>query len=378
MENTTFKYKLDNSSKKYVCPKCNKKTFVYYLDSETGNYLNADYGRCDREQNCNYHKAPPKGKIAYLIDVLALEAISDKAYKLTEKSGFISIVPKSQILEQTNFSCWITDWFLQSSAIDYLGSESKYFNTEEINFINEVRPLADIEHPEASYHTLELLDKLYAENPTEDNLTKYLLTIFTAKEVEEAMQNYLITGTDYFWKNSTVFWQIDNNEKIHSGKIMKYDSVTGRRLKQPFSHINWMHKALNETEFNLCQCLFGLHRIDEDTQKTIGICESEKTAIILSIFLPDFIWLATGSKSNFKFDLLKPLKNRNVIAYPDKGEYLNWLSKSQELKALGYNIAISDLIEKTDFENGFDLADYYFKMHEMHEMKRKQNILFSH
>jgi hypothetical protein len=56
--------------------------------------------------------------------------------------------------------------------------------------------------------------------------------------------------------------------------------------------------------------LFGLHLINEDYQKEIAIVESEKTAIIMSIFLPDFIWIITGSKSGFKFDLLQPLKER--------------------------------------------------------------------
>ena len=41
------------------------------------------------------------------------------------------------------------------------------------------------------------------------------------------------------------------------------------------------------------------------------------------------------------------------------------LNKATELNALGFKIAVSDLIELTDFENGFDLADYYFEMHEM-------------
>lgn len=88
---------------------------------------------------------------------------------------------------------------------------------------------------------------------------------------------------------------------------------------------------LKEPGFNLCQCLFGLHLINEDYQKSIAIVESEKTAVMMSIFLPDFIWLATGSKSNFK--LLEPLKKRNCIAFPDKGEFTNWSNKAKELKS---------------------------------------------
>jgi len=356
----TFRYSLDKSSKKFGCPNCNKKTFVLYIDTETGNYLTTDFGKCDREQNCNYHKAPPKGKKAYLIAFLGLNCISDKAYKLTDLNGIISIIPKSQILEQSKNVCWISEWFLKTSTINYLNNESKYFNTDAISFVNEVKTIKPPDPVKPSFHSLELLDKMFFENPQIDNLTEFLKSKFSKQEVFKAMQNYFITGTNHFWNNGTVFWQIDTNEKIRGAKIMLYDNITGKRVKEPYNHINWLHKATKETDFKLCQCLFGLHRINEDYQKTITVCESEKTAIIMSIFLPEFIWTATGSKGNFKFELLEPLKKRNIIAFPDKGEYNNWLNKATDLNAKGFKIAVSELIENTDFNNGFDLADYYF------------------
>ncbi len=355
-----FKFSLDKSSKKHICPNCNKKTFVKYIETETGNYLNDEFGRCDREKNCNYHKVPPKGKKAYLIDFLALTSISNKAFKLVDLNGTISIVPKSQILEQLEKKCFVSEWYLKTSTINYLSCESKYFNTDAFTFVNEVKNVIKPEPIKPSFHSLELLDKMYFESPVNDNLIEFLKTKFTKDEVFTAMQNYFITGTNYFWSNATVFWQINQNEQIQAAKIMLYNRQTGKRTKEPYNHINWLHKATNEPDFNLCQCLFGLHRINEDYQKTIAIVESEKTAIVMSIFLPDFIWLSTGSKGNFKFELLEPLKKRNVIAFPDKGEYNNWLNKATELNAYGFKIVVSDLIENTDFENGFDLADYYF------------------
>lgn len=105
--------------------------------------------------------------------------------------------------------------------------------------------------------------------------------------------------------------------------------------------------------------LFGLHLINEDYQKTIAIVESEKTAIIMSILMPDFIWIATGSKQNLKFDLFKPIKKRNIVLFPDKGEYSDWLEKATELNKIGFKITVSELIEQTNFGNGFDLVDYY-------------------
>jgi hypothetical protein len=67
-------------------------------------------------------------------------------------------------------------------------------------------------------------------------------------------------------------WQIDDKEQIHAGKIMQYDRFTGKRVKEPYNHVNWLHKAFKEPEFNLSQCLFGLHRITEDYQKNNCNC----------------------------------------------------------------------------------------------------------
>jgi hypothetical protein len=44
------------------------------------------------------------------------------------------------------------------------------------------------------------------------------------------------------------------------------------------------------------------------------------------------------------------------------GKESNWLDKSIELNAIGFKISVSDLIEQTDFENGYDLADYYLNL----------------
>lgn len=357
-----FKYTLDKGSKKFLCPNCTKKTFVKYIETDTGNYLTDDFGKCDREQNCNYHKAPPKGKKCYLVSILSLKNISDKATKITDANEIINIIPKSQILEQTKNDCWITEWFLKNSSIQYASNEVKYFYSNVSNFINEVKEAVQPQQAKYNFHSLELLNEMYFEKPQIDNLTEYLKFRFPIDEVTDAMQNYFITGTNYFWSNSTAFWQIDDKEKIRACKIMQYDRFTGKRIKEPYNHINWLHKATDEPEFNLNQCLFGLHRINEDYQKTIAIVESEKTAIIMSILLPDYIWIATGSKGNFKFEMLKPIKKRNIVSYPDKGEYNNWLNKATELNAIGFKIAVSDLIELTDFENGYDLADYYLNL----------------
>ena len=353
----TFRYYLDKSSKKHICPNCTKKTFVRYVDNATGNFLKGDYGRCDRESKCNYHNAPPTGNKCYLINFLSIKSISDKAYKATDNNGHINIIPKSQILERNGNSSWISEWFLKKNSIAYLGNESKYF-TPDKKILNTVTTVKD-EPEKSSYHNLELLDGMYNEHPIRDNLKIYLKSIFTDAQVDTAMQSYFLTGTNHYWKNATVFWQIDHKEKIHAGKIMLYNPSTGKRIKEPYNHINWIHKALKEQDYNLNQCFFGLHRINEDYNKPIAIVESEKTAIIMSIILPNVVWLATGSKQNLKAPLMEPLKNRKIVLYPDKGEYDDWMKKAELLKGIGLKIEVSDILENTNFKEGADLADYY-------------------
>ena len=89
-----------------------------------------------------------------------------------------------------------------------------------------------------------------------------------------------------------------------------------------------MHKTLKIQNYELQQCLFGLHLINEHPEKTIALVESEKTTIIMSLFLPNYIWIATGSKGNFKIELLEPINNFKIIAYPDKSEDNDWNKKA--------------------------------------------------
>jgi hypothetical protein len=278
-----YKYSLDRTSKKFVCPKCNKKKFVRYFDYENNQYLESVYGRCDRESECKFHNAPNKNEI-----ITSPFLIMKKSYS-TINSNEISVSGR--------------------------------------NFKN-------------------------------NNFIQYLKEIFSEHEIKNAILKYCI-GTSNYWNGATIFWQINNFEKVNTGKVMLFDIENGKRVKKPYSHINWMHKILKLQNFELQQCLFGLHLINEQKTKIIGLVESEKTAVIMSIFVPDFIWLATGSKANLKYQLLKPIKEYQVLAFPDKSEYEDWNKRTIELNQLGFKIKCSKIIEKLNVENGYDLADYY-------------------
>ena len=109
-------------------------------------------------------------------------------------------------------------------------------------------------------------------------------------------------------------------------------------------------------EFNLKQCLFGLHLLAIDTKRVV-VVESEKTALIMRLRIPDVLWLATGSLGQFKEDFLSPLKDYKFTAFPDKSGYDKWNKTAEQLNKKGYSIHVSDYTEHPDYEGGWDLVD---------------------
>tara|TARA_R100000655_G_scaffold86663_1_gene126746 strand:- start:348 stop:1370 length:1023 start_codon:yes stop_codon:yes gene_type:complete len=283
-----YLYKFDKSSKKYMCPQCQRKTFVRYVNIKTGELLNFKFGRCDREKKCG-HIATPKG------DLIRFEEIR--------------YTPPSP----------------------------------------------------TSYHSYDLFRKSKM-NYKQNKLVLYLRTIFSHIQVQDLIEKYSI-GTSKYWPGATVFWQVDDMKKIRHGKIMLYNEMTGKRAKTKSgrAYISSVRAILKLENFNLKQCLFGLHLVNEIDCSAVAIVESEKTAMIMSVFKPEYLWLATGSKSGFKYEYLYPLKTKKIIAFPDKGEYSDWLAKAVNLNNVGFNITVSQILENTEYSEGFDLADAFIE-----------------
>ena len=199
----------------------------------------------------------------------------------------------------------------------------------------------------------------------QNNFVSFLKTLFGEHLTKKLIERFHI-GTSKYWNGATVFWQIDELGNVRIGKIMLYDVKEGKRIKQPFNHVNWVHTVLKLENYHLQQCLFGVEQLkNAAADTTVCIVESEKTAIIMSVIEPNCVWLATGGMGNLKAENCQCLRHRNVKLYPDLGGFEKWRAKENELQKICKFVTTSDLLERNateqDRKAGFDLADYFLK-----------------
>lgn len=200
------------------------------------------------------------------------------------------------------------------------------------------------------------------------NLYPFLNKIFRHKVAEKLCYDYCI-GTNK--DGDTVFWQVDIFGRVRQAKVMQYNPESGKRNKETGAFFAGK-KILNNEDANLQQCFFGEYLLshEQNTNKPIALFESEKTAIIVSVYCPEYVCLATGGKHGAKWterNVCKVFAGRKVVLYPDLGAYDTWKEKSLLTSAVaGCRISISDILEKvaTDEERtlGLDLADYLLKI----------------
>ncbi|WP_247236428.1 DUF6371 domain-containing protein [Telluribacter sp. SYSU D00476] len=323
MSNNHYRYTLkpyQTSKDKERCPDCGRKTFTRYIDTHTGELLSELYGRCDREDRCSYHISPYSDGYSKMI--------YDK--------------------ERGNKS----DWLPRPPAL--------------------VKP----QPKQVSFIPLSILKKTLCHYES-NNFIEFLRAVFD-DEVVQMVNNMYYIGTSKKWLGACIFWQIDRKGNIRTGKIMLYNSSTGKRVKQPYSHIHWAHKEVNAQEYNLGQCLFGEHLLSLEPDKIVALVESEKSAIIGSIYFPQYVWLATGGKGNFNSSMLQAFIGRKIMLFPDLSKdgkaFAEWAEKGRSNSSLAHFV-VSDFLEtiatSEQKEQGLDLADYLLEI-DYKEWKQQQ------
>jgi hypothetical protein len=199
-----------------------------------------------------------------------------------------------------------------------------------------------------------------------NQLHKYLKSLpgWTDEIATRALMRYRVgTGAaNTAVADWAIFWLIDENDNVRSGKLIKYDTVTGKRLKSGYSY-DWIHTLLarngklERDTFELVQCFYGAHLIDSG--KPVAIVESEKTAIIAAEYFPNFTWVASGMLRGINDYKMRSVAGLTVVLFPDVGCYQDWLEYGDRFGNMA-SITVSDLLEThaSEQEKGFDLADY--------------------
>lgn len=194
-----------------------------------------------------------------------------------------------------------------------------------------------------------------------NHFVSYLNRLFGFEITYTLLKTYPV-GTSKHWPGATVFWQVDAQGNVRTGKIMLYNPATGKRVKEPHNCITWAHSVIKQPDFNLKQCLFGEHLINSYPDKPIAIVESEKTAIIASLYYPQYLWLAVGNLADLNPEKCQAIANKQVILLPDLKGYEKWKEKAAKISP---RWQVSKFIEtyatETEKEQGLDIADYLLR-----------------
>jgi hypothetical protein len=209
---------------------------------------------------------------------------------------------------------------------------------------------------------MEFLDEVSFKYNDESNFSKCLEGFFTRKQIFDAEQKLLIFSTNDFYQKSICYPYINEKEEITGIKVMAYDENGNRkRNKEGNGIVNWMHSIHKVENWTNDFCLFGLHQIGERSEKSVHIVESEKTAFIMTIVRPEFIWLASGGLTMLNKVKLEPLKDLKIILHPDRGKAFEvWNQYANEWNE--FKIIVSRITEDNpEIKDKGDLADYYLQ-----------------
>lgn len=295
-----YKYSLHKKSIKHVCPNCNKKTMVLYIDTESEEYIAPIVGRCDREINCGYHYSPKD----YFKN-------TNQEYKfcLTTNS-ILNIAPsfhnEKELIETL-------EYYNENNFIQFLLSKFNIHEVEKMVFEYKVGT--------ANYWNFG--------------------TVFWQVDSKNKIRGGKVILYNKSGKRTKyINW-------IHSIKI-KLNEITDFNLNQCFfgEHlINTSNKTIAIVESEKTACIMSIL--------------FKKYLWLAAGSLNGLNELKMEVLRNRKIILYPDLGISGLNGSP----FSIWKSKCEIFKNKGFDIKISDLLElkgsADDRKNGFDIADYF-------------------
>ncbi|UEG50870.1 DUF6371 domain-containing protein [Ferruginibacter lapsinanis] len=334
-----YRYKLQKGSKKSLCPECNNKTFVQYIDTNTSDLLPEQYGRCDRESKCSYHLNP-------------------------YKDGYSKMIFEKERGEYSG------NWKPQARKIKHISKPLSFIPIEV--FKKTLKPEG------------------YEMNVFIQNILSRVPYPFEMVEVEKIIsQYYLGTVCNGYRAGAITFPFIDKGGNVRAIQVKQFDETnhtTGTDFLHSIIEKHQQRKNealplwLNDYKNNekIVSCLFGEHLLNKHSLNPIALVEAPKTAVYCSLYfgLPEspenLLWLAVYNLSSLNLDKCKALQGKDVYLFPDLSKdgksFELWSNKAKELTNLlpGTRFIVSDLLETfapTELkEKGADIADVLIKM----------------
>lgn len=283
--NTEYRYQLESKKltghqpRKLTCPHCGKKKcLVRYVDTQNGfRYVADSVGKCDHQHSCGYHYKPSD---YYHDNQWACEPTASTESHCTPTPP-PPFQPFPMEYVSRSHSPRSTFW--------------RWFSTDVARRLN-----------------------------------------LSLEQIQRVYEDYLIGATN---KGHVIFWQIDQVGQVHGGHIMRYRFDGHRDGFQGWTHIPLIKTGLLPPNWTLYQCLFGEHLLPRRPDAHVCLVESEKTALVMAAYQPQYLWLATAGSSGLSPERVKCLSGRRVTLFPDSGCYEKWRQQMQLTTCINYNIS---------------------------------------
>ena len=233
-----------------------QKCFAKYIDTEKQISFPDYVGRCNHEQKCGYNYTP---KMYFDENPMAKERLSEEFVPVSKPR--ISLSPAPSFIEP-----------------EIMRQSLKLYRTNKLVSVSEFSFRA------GGYRRTDVA--------------------LPCGNLETLAGSYSLLAGGY-------------SGRVRTGKVMLYNPENGRRIKEPHNYITWVHSILKKENFNLRQCLFGEHLLSSDQQRPVALVESEKSALISSFYLPQYLWIASGGKNGaFNRDAMSVLRNDVFCFFP--------------------------------------------------------------
>ena len=251
--------------------------------------------------------------------------------------------------------------FKNAEKYGYCHSCDKWINPDNKSAL-DWRPIKLNRKPEPApeYISWDYYKPLMFDYNLNDNnrFIDFLSRILGVQETHYILQDYMLgTGKNY----TVIFPYIDSKGNIVNLKTMDYDRITGKR-----GSLIYYDKRKPRHKI----CFFGGQLVNSEKykDKPIAIVESEKTACLMSVFNPNYLWVACGGSNGLSSHKFDNIKYREIHLFPDHNKYDLWSEKLERLQIL-HTTNIFEISKECEYwfesghiEKGDDIADFYLRL----------------